>query len=98
MSFYFKVHKHPEEVVVAVCDEEILGRTFRSDGLKLFVSEVFYKGEVVDEEELRSRIGTFTVLNLAGNRCVDIAIELGIVDPDNVFVIGGVKHAQAVTL
>lgn len=98
MAVYFKIHKHPKETVIAVCDDDIVGRTFRSDGMKLFVSEAFYGGELIGEEEFRSRLDTFTIVNLAGNRVVDIAIEEGVINPENVLVIGGVKHAQAVIL
>lgn len=97
-NFYFKVHRHPEEVILAVCDEEILGQTFSEGDLRITVGEGFYGGDIIEEEELRTRLGTFTIINLVGNRVVDLAIAEGIVDPDAVMVIGGVKHAQAVTL
>ena len=95
---YFKAHRHPEEVILTVCDEEILGQTFSEGDLRITVGEGFYGGDIIEEEELRTRLGTFTIINLVGNRVVDLAIAEGIVDPDAVMVIGGVKHAQAVTL
>ena len=97
-NFYFKAHRHPEEVILAVCDEEILGQTFYEGDLRITVGEGFYGGDIIEEEELRTRLGTFTIINLVGNRVVDLAIAEGIVDPDAVMVVGGVKHAQAVTL
>lgn len=96
-NFCFRAHRHPKETVIAVCDEEILGKTFAEGELHITVNPGFYGGDVIDEAELRSRIGSFTILNVVGNRAVAIAIEEGIVDADSVIVIGGVKHAQAVT-
>lgn len=98
MVFYYKLHKCSGDEVMAVCDAEIIGQTFRSDNLKLTVSESFYKGDLVEEDVLRTRIERFAILNLVGNRCVELAQEMGIVDPDNVIVVGGVKHAQAAIL
>ncbi|MGI6008834.1 MAG: DUF424 domain-containing protein [Methanomethylophilus sp.] len=97
-GFYFKTHKHPGETIIAVCDEEVLGKSFAAEKVHITVSEGFYGGDLIDEEELRSRLGAFTILNIAGNRAVEIAIEMKIVDRDAVMEIGGILHAQAVTL
>lgn len=97
-GFYFKVHKHSSEVVIAVCDEEILGQTFTGEGMRFYVSPEFYGGDLVDGDFVRDNIGSFTILNIIGNRAVDLASEKGIVSPGNILVIGGVKHAQAVRM
>ena len=96
--FSLRVHRHPDEVILAVCDESILGETFRGDGLKIEVSEGFYGGDIVSEEEVRNAFRNFTMLNIVGNEIVEFAIAEGIIHPDNVIVIGGVKHAQAVMM
>jgi hypothetical protein len=89
-----KLYSKGSELLVAACDADILGQTFRSEGLKIHVSEGFYKGESGDEEMLVSRLEMATVANLVGKRTVEIAIERGFVDPGCVLVIGGVPHAQ----
>jgi hypothetical protein len=96
--FSLRVHRHPDEVILAVCDESILGETFRGDGLKIEVSEGFYGGDIVSEEEVRNAFRNFTMLNIVGNEIVEFAIAEGIIHPDNVIVIGGIKHAQAVMM
>ncbi|MCQ2085536.1 MAG: DUF424 family protein [archaeon] len=95
-KYYFKVHKHPSEVVIAICDEEILGQTFKGEKMKITVNEGFYGGDLVTEEFVRINIGSFTILNIVGNRIIDLAIAEGIIDAENVIQIGDVKHAQAV--
>ena len=96
--FSLRVHRHPDEVILAVCDESILGETFRGDGLKIEVSEGFYGGDIVSEEEVRNAFRNFTMLNIVGNEIVEFAIAEGIIHPDNVIVIGAIKHAQAVMM
>ena len=98
MLYSIRVHHHPDEVILAVCDEEVLGQVFRGDGMKIEVSEGFYGGDLVEEDEVRNALRNCSVLNIVGNAVVDIAISEGIVDPGNVIVIGGVKHAQAVIM
>ena len=94
----YKMHRHEKELILAACDEEILGQTFREGGMHITVNEKFYGGDLMAEEEFADRLRAVTIINLVGNRVVDLAIAAGIVDPEAVFVIGGVKHAQAVTL
>lgn len=89
-----KVYRQGPEVLVAACDSDLLGKTFRSEGLKLHVSEGFYDGERADEEKLVNRLEMATIANLAGRKTLDIAIRRGFVDEDCVIVIGGVPHAQ----
>jgi len=39
-----------------------------------------------------------SVINLVGERAVAVAVEQGLVDPECVLIIDGIKHAQAVKL
>jgi hypothetical protein len=89
-----KVYTQGREKLVAACDSEILGKTFKSNGLVLDVSESFYHGDDVDEEALLNWLRLATVANLSGKRAVDIAVENGFVDRGCVIEIGDVPHAQ----
>jgi len=98
MKIYVKVYRVQGEVLVAACDEELLGKTFREGELKLEVKERFYKGELREVEDLKSLLEEATIANLTGERCVSKAIELGYVDPERVLKIQGVPHAQMAKL
>jgi len=89
-----KLYRQGRELVVAACDADIIGQTFRSNDLKIHVSEGFYKGDSGDEDMLVNRLAMATIVNLVGRKTVDIAIRHGFVDPDCVLMIGGVPHAQ----
>ena len=52
----------------------------------------------MEEAFVLTNIGSFTILNIVGNRAVDLAIREGLVSEDSVIVIGEVKHAQAVRM
>jgi len=91
---YVKVYRVQGEVLLAACDEELLGKTFREGEIKLEVKERFYKGELVGEEKLETLLEEATIANLTGERCVSKAIELGYVDPKRVLRVQGVPHAQ----
>jgi hypothetical protein len=95
---YSKIHTHEKDRILAACDEDILGKTFRGDGVKITVSEHFYGGEVIPVETFIERTKSVTIINLVGNEVIDAAIKAGIVSEKHVMVIGEVRHAQAVIL
>jgi hypothetical protein len=96
--FCYKIHICGDEVLVAACDEEIVGKTFFGGELRLEVRESFYKRGVASLDELADVLSGATIANLAGNKVVDSAICAGYVAKENVLVIGGVKHAQFVVM
>ena len=93
-----KIHVREGERLLAACDEELLGKTFREGEMRLKVSDIFYRGESVSEETFRERMKNVTIMNLVGERTVTIAQAEGYVSAKAVIVIGGVKHAQAVMM
>jgi len=93
---FVKVHKGPTEIV-AICDKELIGKIFSEGKYELKVGEFFYKGKEVNEDEVKEIMMDANNLNIVGERSINIAIKLGIVNEKNVLNIGGVKHAQSIT-
>ncbi len=93
---YVRLHRGRDDIILAACDEEVIGRTFRGDGMKITVSEEFYNGELIPEEAFVERMKSVTIMNLVGERTIALAIENGHVDGSNVLQIGETKHAQVV--
>jgi hypothetical protein len=89
-----KVYRQGNETIVAACDADIIGKTFRSKELMITVSEGFYKGDSGDETMLVNRLEMATVANLVGKRTIETAVKHGFVDPACVLMIGEVPHAQ----
>ncbi len=94
---YVKVHRSGNDVVVAVCDEELLGRELDLGAFKVRVSAEFYGGERIPLSELWSYIGGgATVVNAFGEGVVS---ELGKRIPSVKLAavnVGGVPHVQLV--
>ncbi|MBS3107690.1 DUF424 family protein [Candidatus Woesearchaeota archaeon] len=96
MKFYVKIHKDKMHEVVAIADEDVIGKTFEEGELCITISERFYKGELKDEMEVKKIFMEEDNINIAGNKVVDLAIKSGIISEKNVIKIQGVKHAQIV--
>jgi hypothetical protein len=95
---FMKKYDTDGQVVVAVCDGDILGKKFKDGKLVLKLDENFYKGDEVCENEVKEALLCATIANVAGKRSVACAVECGCIDPDNVIFIDGIPHAQMVQI
>lgn len=95
--FRMRVHRQGREVLVAVSDAPLVGKTFREGKLKLMVSEAFYGTDGADAVEVITMLRACTIANLVGVGAVTLAIQHGLVNPENVLDIDGVPHAQLCT-
>jgi len=93
-----KRHSCGHELLVAACDEGLLGKTFEEGELRLEVSERFYGGEKVEARMLVEVLALATIGNLVGEETVEAAIGAGLVDPECVIRVQGVPHAQMVRM
>ena len=97
-SICMKVYRIGNDVLLAACDAELIGKTLRSGEIEFKVSEKFYKEVIGDEELLKKNLSLATIGNLVGERCVRCAIEMGLVNPENVIKIDCIPHAQFVII
>jgi len=93
-NMYLKIYKHETGILAAVCDEDILGKTFKQGEITVEISEGFYKGEIASEEQVIDALAGATTANLFGDKTVACAIRCGAVDPECVMTIDSVPHAQ----
>ena len=94
---YIKMHHSQDRCVVAVCDKELIGKTLKDGNVNLVVSERFYKGDEESEEKIISILKDADNINLMGKKAVDAGLKARVIEKDNIKIIKGVPHAQAVT-
>ncbi len=95
---YMKKYDTEGQLIVAVCDKNIIGKKFKEGELVLKVDEGFYKGDDAWEEEVKAALSDATIANIAGEKSIACAVECGCIDPDNIIFIQGVPHAQMVRI
>jgi len=87
-----------EGLLVSVCDPDIVGETFEDGPVSLTVEEEFYGGETVSESEVVDSLARCRVANIVGTESVDVAVQHGFVDEENVLDVDGTRHAQLLWL
>jgi hypothetical protein len=98
LEAYTNLRKCGEYVLLAACDEELLGKTLRHGELVFTVREEFYKGPKMPVEDAVQLMKESSIVNLVGVNVVQKAIEEGLVHPEAVLEISGVPHAQIVKM
>ncbi len=88
------LRKIGNNVLLAICDAEILGKTLCEGKIVFKVKEEFYKGAKVSIEEAVAMIENSTIVNMVGKNVVKKAVEKGYVHPEAILKIEGVPHAQ----
>ncbi len=96
MEVYVNLKKDGRNVLLAICDCELLGRTLREGKIVFHVKDEFYNGRKASVEEAIGMINNSTIVNLVGKCCVEKAIAKGYVHPEAVLKIEGIPHAQIV--
>jgi hypothetical protein len=98
LEVYVNLKRVGRNVLLAICDCELLGRTLREGKIVFQVKAEFYNGRKASVEEAIGMIDNSTIVNLVGKCCVEKAIAEGYVHPEAVLKIEGIPHAQIVKL
>ncbi len=94
MRVWVKVYRHWDgNVVVAIADEELMGKEF-NEGIKVLKINEFYKGELMSVDEASRVVEEATIINAVGERAVEMLISKGLVHPEAVKRIKNVPYAQ----
>jgi hypothetical protein len=98
VDVYLNVKKIGENVVLAVCDCDLIGKTLREGKIVFHIKNEFYMGKKTTVDEAIGLIGNSTIVNLVGKTCVEQAVKQGYVHPEAVLKIEGIPHAQIMKL
>jgi len=93
-----KRYKQGNDLLVAACDEKLIGKKFEDKKYQIEVTKEFYGGEKVTSKILQKFLEDATIANLVGPETIKAAVEMGLIDPGTVIKIKGVPHAQMVRM
>ena len=90
---YLKIHKS-YRTVVALCDEELLGKKFEEGIRQLDCRESFYKDKLISYEEavktIQFQMNEDATFNIVGEKSTRSAIESGLIEEENRIRIAGI--------
>ncbi len=84
--------------MVAICDCELLGKTFDEGKLSLTVDAAFFGEEEATKGDVARALAGASIANMVGEMAVACAMESSYIDGKNVLRIDGVPTAQMVRM
>jgi uncharacterized protein len=93
---YIKIHKSYRNVI-AICDEDLIGKKFE-EGIKILdCRESFYKDDSYTEKEaikfLKHQSKEDSTFNIVGKNSINAALEAGIIKKEGILEIAGIPYA-----
>ncbi len=93
-----KIHKKNSRTIIAVCDKDLIGKLLEENGKQLDLRGEFYKGEEFEKEEIGDLIRNADGVNLVGKEAVELGLQEGVIEQENIITIQEIPHAQAILI
>ncbi|MDD3084019.1 MAG: DUF424 family protein [Candidatus ainarchaeum sp.] len=94
IKMFAKIHEIENRIILAVCDKELVGKSFEDKKIFFTASEKFYKEKEINQKDLETLLEEADSINLFGNKCIKIAEKQGLINETQIILINGIKHAQ----
>jgi len=98
MTMLVKIHKKNSRTIIAVCDKDLIGKLLEENGKQLDLRGEFYKGEEFEKEEIGDLIRNADGVNLVGKEAVELGLQEGVIEQENIITIQEIPHAQAILI
>ncbi|HIJ98474.1 TPA: DUF424 family protein [archaeon] len=92
-----KINELSSEKIFALCDENLIGKTFENGDIQLVVSERFYKGDALPEKEMLAYLENAGNVSIVGENAINFSLKAKIILKENIIRINGIPHAIAVS-
>ncbi len=82
--------------MVALCDQDLLGKSFKEGELRIKVTKQFYGGKLLDPDDCDPYLKEATIANFVGKESVSKGLDLGLIEEKRVMRIRDIPHAQMI--
>jgi hypothetical protein len=90
MQFSVKVSDYQKNIMINMCDAELMGKDVVDGELKININENYYGKQLVEKSEAISLLKSASIMNLVGNETISLATELGIGSESGVKIISNI--------
>ena len=90
MLFSTKVISASGNLMLNICDHELVDKTFQNGDLKIKINPNYYAERDVDEHEAKNLLTKCNSINMVGEKTISLATSLGIGSEKSIRRIEGV--------
>ena len=90
MQFSVRVTEYQKNMMLNICDAELLGKKITQDELNIHISESYYGERLVEKGEARDLLKQSSIINMVGKETISLSIELGVGSENGIKKISGI--------
>jgi hypothetical protein len=90
MQFSVKISDYQKNMMLNMCDAELMGKDVVDGELKIPINETYYGKQLVDKDEAISLLKSASVMNLVGKETISLATDLGIGSESGIKIISNI--------
>lgn len=97
-EFYLKKYEREAGLLLAVCDKEIYDKHLKEGDVDVHINPRFYGDKLATRDDVISNLRSCFSANFFGKKIVKLAVDLGLIEEENVRTVEGVPHAQFIRM
>ena len=82
------------QLILAISDDDLIGKKFEENDLQLDLSSSFYRGSSYDEGSAKVLTAKASMINVVRKKSITFCSSLGLIEGGRVIVIKGIPHIQ----
>jgi len=90
MLFSTKVISASGNLMLNICDPELIDKTFHDKNIKIKINPNYYAERDVDEHEAKNLLEKCNSINMVGEKTISLATSLGIGSEKSIRLIEGI--------
>ena len=90
MQFSARVTDYQNNMMLNICDADLLGKNIVEGELNMNISESYYGEKLIEKEEASKLLKQSSIINMVGENTISLSIELGIGSENGIKTISDV--------
>jgi len=78
MQFSVKITEYQKNLMLNICDADLLGKNIVHNELNITISKSYYGDQIIEQDEAKKLLQSSTIINMVGKNTVSLSLELGI--------------------
>ena len=78
MSFAVKTITYQQNLMLNICDADLVGRNVTKEDFSLNISKSYFADRFVEKSEAEELLKKYTIINMVGKETISLSINLGI--------------------
>jgi hypothetical protein len=90
MQFSVKVTDYQKNLMLNICDIDLLGKNIVEDQLNMNISKSYYGQKIIEHEEAKHLLKNASIINMVGKDTVSLSLELGVGSESAIKLVDGI--------